>query len=149
MKIKELKKAMLTKNFIYYVDEETLDVLKCFVEDVGIDDYASTIDVVVASNFNISFHKKYYSSYYIRLCSAFEFIKGAQGYQKKRIDSTISKYCAEIKSADDLVNYPLNHNLSGYTNTNEMCIINAYIKRVKELLNIDINEKSICYKYNV
>lgn len=149
MKINELRMAVLTKSFIYYVDEETLDVLKCIVENVGADDSDATINVIIASKFNSSFHKKYYSNYYIRPCSAFEFLEGALEYQKKRIDSTISKYCAEIKSVDDLVNYPLNHKLSDYTNTNEMCIINAYIKRAKELLNININEKSICYKYNV
>lgn len=148
MKLNELKMAMLTKSFIYYVDEETLDVLRCIVEDVGVDDSDATINVIIASNFNISFHKKCCSSCYIRPCSAFEFIEGALEYQKKRIESTISKYCAEIKSVDDLVNYPLNHNLSDYINTNEMCIINAYTKRVEELLNIDISERSICYKYN-
>ena len=148
MKLNELKMVMLTKDFIYYVDEETLDVLKCIVENVGADDSDATINVIIASKFNSSFHKKYYSSYYIRPCCAFEFLEGALEYQKKRIDNTISKYCAEIKSVDDLVNYPLNHKLSNYTNTNEMCIINAYTKRVKELLNIDISERSIRYKYN-
>ena len=147
MKIKELKKAMLTKNFIYYVDEETLDVLRCLVGDIGINDYDSTINVVVASKFNISFHKECYLNYYIRPSSAFVTIEEALEYQYNRVDSRISKYCAEIKSVDDLVNYPLNHNLTDYTNTNEICIINAYIKKVKELLNIDINERSICYRY--
>lgn len=56
--------------------------------------------------------------------------------ERRKLDS-VTKYCEEIKTINDLIAFPIHHCLNGEEYTNYEAL-KAYKIRAKELLNIDI-----------
>lgn len=63
----------------------------------------------------------------------------ALNIKKERNNKIIQEYLKEIKNIEDLVKFPINHCFCGEEYTEEEAKA-AYIIRVKELLNIQINK---------
>lgn len=69
------------------------------------------------------------------------FSSAADAYDaiRKKHDELVQKYCDEIKTVEDLVNFPLEHCLIGEEYT-EYEAVDAYKIMVQKLLNISVND---------
>lgn len=82
---------------------------------------------------------RFIGSSYRKFNEIWDSVAEALNIKKERNNKIIQEYLKEIKNIEDLVKFPINHCFCGEEYTEEEAKA-AYIIRVKELLNIQINK---------
>lgn len=134
MTVKNIKSAMKENTPVYYVDQNTLEVLRGTI--IGFNAYNSNVDVEIEIEYNESTYEKNYDTIYTTSNTIFANINDALDYQENQRQYKISQYRSEIKDIDDLLRFPLNHQLKG-DDYNE-CALEAYMQKAKELSGIEL-----------
>lgn len=134
MTVKNIKSTMKENTPVYYVDQNTLEVLRGTI--IGFNAYNSNVDVEIEIEYNESTYEKNYDTIYTTSNTIFANINDALGYQENQRQYKISQYRSEIKDIDDLLRFPLNHQLKG-DDYNE-CALEAYMQKAKELYGIEL-----------
>ena len=134
MTVKNIKDTMKENTPVYYVDQNTLEVLRGTI--IGFNAYNSNVDVEIEIEYNESTYEKNYDTIYTTSNTIFANINDALDYQENQRQYKISQYRSEIKNIDDLLRFPLNHQLKG-DDYNE-CALEAYMQKAKELYGIEL-----------
>ena len=134
MTVKNIKSTMKENTPVYYVDQNTLEVLRGTI--IGFNAYNSNVDVEIEIEYNESTYEKNYDTIYTTSNTIFANINDALDYQENQRQYKISQYRSEIKDIDDLLRFPLNHQLKG-DDYNE-CALEAYMQKAKELFGIEL-----------
>lgn len=134
MTVKNIKNTMKENTPVYYVDQNTLEVLRGTI--IGFNAYNSNVDVEIEIEYNESTYEKNYDTIYTTSNTIFANINDALDYQENQRQYKISQYRSEIKDIDDLLRFPLNHQLKG-DDYNE-CALEAYMQKAKELYGIEL-----------
>lgn len=134
MTVKNIKNAILFKTRVYCVNTDTLEVLRGTI--IGFNAYNSNVDVEIEIEYNESTYEKNYDTIYTTSNTIFANINDALDYQENQRQYKISQYRSEIKNIDDLLRFPLNHQLKG-DDYNE-CALEAYMQKAKELYGIEL-----------
>lgn len=134
MTVKNIKSTMKENTPVYYVDQNTLEVLRGTI--IGFNAYNSNVDVEIEIEYNESTYEKNYDTIYTTSNTIFANINDALDYQENQRQYKISQYRSEIKNIDDLLRFPLNHQLKG-DDYNE-CALEAYMQKAKELYDIEL-----------
>ena len=134
MTVKNIKSTMKENTPVYYVDQNTLEVLRGTI--IGFNAYNSNVDVEIEIEYNESTYEKNYDTIYTTSNTIFANINDALDYQENQRQYKISQYRSEIKDIDDLLRFPLNHQLKG-DDYNE-CALEAYMQKAKELCGIEL-----------
>ena len=134
MTVKNIKSTMKENTPVYYVDQNTLEVLRGTI--IGFNAYNSNVDVEIEIEYNESTYEKNYDTIYTTSNTIFANINDALDYQENQRQYKISQYRSEIKDIDDLLRFPLNHQLKG-DDYNE-CALEAYMQKAKELSGIKL-----------
>lgn len=134
MTVKNIKSTMKENTPVYYVDQNTLEVLRGTI--IGFNAYNSNVDVEIEIEYNESTYEKNYDTIYTTSNTIFANINDALDYQENQRQYKISQYRSEIKNIDDLLRFPLNHQLKG-DDYNE-CALEAYMQKAKELCGIEL-----------
>lgn len=134
MTVKNIKSAMKENTPVYYVDQNTLEVLRGTI--IEFNAYNSNVDVEIEIEYNESTYEKNYDTIYTTSNTIFANINDALDYQENQRQYKISQYRSEIKDIDDLLRFPLNHQLKG-DDYNE-CALEAYMQKAKELCGIEL-----------
>ena len=134
MTVKNIKSTMKENTPVYYVDQNTLEVLRGTI--IGFNAYNSNVDVEIEIEYNESTYEKNYDTIYTTSNTIFANINDALDYQENQRQYKISQYRSEIKDIDDLLRFPLNHQLKG-DDYNE-CALEAYMQKAKELYGIEL-----------
>ena len=134
MTVKNIKSTMKENTPVYYVDQNTLEVLRGTI--IGFNAYNSNVDVEIEIEYNESTYEKNYDTIYTTSNTIFANINDALDYQENQRQYKISQYRSEIKDIDDLLRFPLNHQLKG-DDYNE-CALEAYMQKAKELSGIEL-----------
>lgn len=134
MTVKNIKSTMKENTPVYYVDQNTLEVLRGTI--IGFNAYNSNVDVEIEIEYNESTYEKNYDTIYTTSNTIFANINDALNYQENQRQYKISQYRSEIKDIDDLLRFPLNHQLKG-DDYNE-CALEAYMQKAKELYGIEL-----------
>ncbi len=134
MTVKNIKSTMKENTPVYYVDQNTLEVLRGTI--IGFNAYNSNVDVEIEIEYNESTYEKNYDTIYTTSNTIFANINDALDYQENQRQYKISQYHSEIKNINDLLRFPLNHQLKG-DDYNE-CALEAYMQKAKELYGIEL-----------
>lgn len=134
MTVKNIKNTMKENTPVYYVDQNTLEVLRGTI--IGFNAYNSNVDVEIEIEYNESTYEKNYDTIYTTSNTIFANINDALDYQENQRQYKISQYLREIKDINDLLRFPLNHQLKG-DDYNE-CALEAYMQKAKELYGIEL-----------
>lgn len=134
MTVKNIKSTMKENTPVYYVDQNTLEVLRGTI--IGFNAYNSNVNVEIEIEYNESTYEKNYDTIYTTSNTIFANINDALDYQENQRQYKISQYRSEIKNIDDLLRFPLNHQLKG-DDYNE-CALEAYMQKAKELYGIEL-----------
>lgn len=130
MTIKDIKNTMKENTQVYYVDQNTLNIIKCRIKAYS--DASSTLCLILTSECD--------TEIYASADEIFLNIDDANALLKCAKEFKVSQYCREINTVDDLSRFPYMHELYelDYNNPEDLCILEAYAKRIKELLKIEI-----------
>lgn len=134
MTVKNIKNAIAQNTPVYYVDQNTLEVLRGTI--IEFNAYNSNVDVEIEIEYNESTYEKNYDTIYTTSNTIFANINDALDYQENQRQYKISQYRSEIKDIDNLLRFPLNHQLKG-DDYNE-CALEAYMQKAKELCGIEL-----------
>lgn len=134
MTVKNIKNAIAQNTPVYYVNTDTLEILRGTI--IGFNAYNSNVDVEIEIEYNESTYEKNYDTIYTTSNTIFANINDALDYQENQRQYKISQYRSEIKNIDDLLRFPLNHQLKG-DDYNE-CALEAYMQKAKELSGIEL-----------
>lgn len=130
MTIKGIKNAIFQNTPVYYVNTDTLEILRGTI--IGFNTYNSNVEVEIEIEYNESTYEKNYDIIYTTN-TIFANINDALDYQENQRQYKISQYRLEINGVEDLLRFPLNHQLD----CNE-CALDAYRQRAKELYDIEL-----------
>lgn len=134
MKINNIIYAIEHETPVYYVNEDTLDILRGII--IGLNNFNFDVEVKIQIEYNESTGKK--NCYIIDTISnaVFEYKVDALEYRENQQQYKISQYCLEIKTVEDLLRFPLNHQING--NNCNGCAFKAYLQKAKELCDIKL-----------
>lgn len=135
MTIKEIKRAKAHNATVYYVNTDTLDILRGTI--TGISQYNSDVWLELEINWNESICQKDYDETVVDANDVFMNMDDALNYQESQRQSKIAQYYREIKNIEDLLIFPLDHRLNRDDDYDD-CALEAYLKRARELCNINI-----------
>lgn len=126
MTIKNIKTAIKENTPVYYVSTDTLNIIKCRIKAY------SDACLILTSECD--------TEIYASADEIFLNIDDANALLKCAKEFKVSQYCREINTVDDLSRFPYMHELYelDYNNPEDLCILEAYAKRIKELLKIEI-----------
>lgn len=126
MSIKNIKTAMKENTPVYYVSTDTLNIIKYRIKAY------SDACLILTSECD--------TEIYASADEIFLNIDDTNALLKCAKEFKVSQYCREIKDINDLSRFPYMHELYelDYNNPEDICILEAYTKRIKELLKIEI-----------
>lgn len=126
MTIKNIKTAMKENTPVYYVSTDTLNIIKCRIKAY------SDACLILTSECD--------TEIYASADEIFLNIDDAKALLECAKEFKVSQYLREINTVDDLSRFPYMHGLYelDYNNPEDLCILEAYAKGIKELLKIEI-----------
>lgn len=126
MTIKNIKTAMKENTPVYYVSTDTLNIIKCRIKAY------SDACLILTSECD--------TEIYANADEIFLNIDDAKALLECAKEFKVSQYLREINTVDDLSRFPYMHELYelDYNNPEDLCILEAYAKGIKELLKIEI-----------
>lgn len=126
MTIKNIKSTMKENTPVYYVSTDTLNIIKCHIKAY------SDACLILTSECD--------TEIYASADEIFLNIDDAKALLECAKEFKVSQYLREINTVDDLSRFPYMHGLYelDYNNPEDICILEAYAKGIKELLKIEI-----------
>lgn len=126
MTIKNIKSTMKENTPVYYVSTDTLNIIKCRIKAY------SDACLILTSECD--------TEIYASADEIFLNIDDAKAILECAKEFKVSQYLREINTVDDLSRFPYMHGLYelDYNNPEDLCILEAYAKGIKELLKIEI-----------
>lgn len=126
MTIKNIKSTMKENTPVYYVSTDTLNIIKCRIKAY------SDACLILTSECD--------TEIYASADEIFLNIDDAKALLECAKEFKVSQYLREINTVDDLSRFPYMHGLYelDYNNPEDLCILEAYAKGIKELLKIEI-----------
>lgn len=130
MTLNELETAMKENTPVYYVNSEALNITKCQIKAYS--DTSSILCLILTSDCN--------DEIYAGCDDIFLNIDEAKTRLECAKQFKVSQYCSKIKDINDLSRFPYKYELYelDYNNAEDICIIEAYVKMAKKLLNIEM-----------
>lgn len=134
MKLDNILYAIEHEVPVYYVNKDTLEILRGII--IGLNTFNYDVEVKIQIEYNETTCEK--DCYIIDTISnvVFAYKVDALEYRENQQQYKISQYCLEIKTVEDLLRFPLNHQING-DNCNG-CALKAYIQKAKELCGIEL-----------
>lgn len=126
MTVKNIKNAIAQNTPVYYVNTDTLNIIKCRIKAY------SDVCLILTSECD--------TEIYASADEIFLDIDDANALLKCAKEFKVSQYCSEIKDINDLSRFPYMHELYelDYNNPEDLCILEAYVRMTKKLLKIEI-----------
>ena len=134
MNIKNILYAIENETPVYYVNTDTLEILRGTI--IGINNFNSNVEVKIQIHHNVSTCKKNSDIIYASSNVVFEYLDDTCDYLENQRQYKTSQYRLEIKTIEDLLRFPLIHQVNG--DIYDECALEAYKQKAKELCGVEL-----------